>query len=278
MAFDDVWMNLNEAAKKLGLGPEDIELMITGMNSVADRRDGGKLVNLKGIGDYLQKIQAINNKLISPVASPSKEEKSSSRKEPIWIKGRVAAQTMSMKYESFLDLCEKGTIKAKRKARGWRIEESVLNEFIKFNQELIASLKKVRKKRTLKIIAPDPPSPNSSLIKKEEKPATPEKKDSVVETPNKDSKDDKSQEDSSSREVKCFTVKARKQNGGYYCQISDIARSLHLPESTVKKWITDKMVSSIEKVEPSGVVWYIEHEGLRTFLEKYNILLTFDKN
>ena len=273
---NDTWTTPEKAAEILKLSPADIRLMITGINkdAIADRRDGTILINLMGIEVFLQKMKEIINKLTTPEKTIPRED--------IWLKGRVAAQKIGVNYEKLLEWCDAGKIKGQKKARGWRIEESALNEFIKLNQELISSFKKVRKKslprsRISKPDSPDPPSPipdNPPLPANQEE-KLPTGNNSLPENPiKKDSKDDESQ----SKDMKCFTVRARKHNGGYYCRTEDIALAIHIPESTIKKWITDKMVKSIEKIESSGVIWYIEQESLRTFLEKYDILLTFDRN
>lgn len=315
VTFENVWKPTDEAAKILGISLKQMELMTTGLIMVADRRDGGKLVNMKGIESFLQEMQKIANQLFSTVVAPEEED-------PTWIKGMRAAKELSIPYEVFTDFCEKGKIKACRKTSGWRVEKKELNEFISSNQDLIKSLKIERKKRnkvfsintpinshtivsselslsdtTKKEGENDPPPPVlplkekteqeleedhiqniiTLLMPKENSIIPPEKTgESVKEIP---SIQEPEEPDSLPQESKVsYTIRARKHNGGHYCRIDDVAIGLSTNQTRIKKWITDKKVHSIEATESSKITWYIERESLRTFLEENNISVTFDNH
>lgn len=294
--FKDVWMTIGRAAEALSCSPKDIEVMIRGMTRVADMEDGGKLVNLKGIEDFLRKMQVITNQLLNPVTPAS------TLKPKIWIKGKKAAKILSLPYDVFVNLCKEQKIQAGRKAMGWRVEEDKLDEFIQFNQELIKSLKdeSQNNKSTTKLL-PRPASfqgpvnplsvansiPVNITDRKELEdppPVTPEKPEPVTETDENFSSEKKedvvpdSKEDviPLQKETKYFTIRARKHNGGNYCRIDDVATGLKMPEARIKKWITETQVKAVQEIESSKIIWYIEKESLKTFLETYNIMITFD--
>ena len=298
--FKDAWMTMGRAAEALNCSPKDIEVMIRGLTKVADMEDGGKLVNLKGIEDFLRKMQVITNQLLTPVTPVVPIE---SPKTKIWIKGIKAAKILSLPYDVFVGLCKEGKIQAGRKARGWRVEEDKLNEFIKSKQELIKSLRdkpETTKRTTKLLVRPDntqPPInplpvvgsiPDKTTGEKEQEDPPPvipeeskitpkdteeEKHSSVEEEIVPDSKSDAVPPQ---KETRYCTIRARKHNGGNYCRIDDIATGLKMPEARIKKWITDHQVKSVQETERSRIIWYIEKESLKTFLETYNIMATFD--
>ena len=295
--FKDVWMTVKTAAEALNCNSKDIEVMIRGMTKVADMEDGGKLVNLKGIEDFLRKMQVIINQLLAPAIPVSSPE------SKVWIKGRKAAKILSLPYDIFVNLCKEEKIQAGRKARGWRVEEDKLNEFIRSNQELIKSLrgKPETTKRTTRLLprpAPakepaDPlpdvnPIPDNTVNKQEQDDPPPVIPEEPQPTP-KDTEEENSPPaeeevvpDSKSdtvppqKQTRYCTVRARKHNGGNYCRIDDVATGLSMPEARIKKWINDHQVKAVQEIERSRVIWYIEKESLKTFLETYNIMVTFD--
>ena len=299
--FKDAWMTIKMAAEALDCNSKDIETMIRGMTKVADMEDGGKLVNLKGIEDFLRKMQVITNQLLTPVTPVVSPE---SQKTKIWIKGIKAAKILSLPYDVFVNLCKEEKIQAGRKARGWRVEEDKLNKFIQSNQELIKSLRgepSDTKRTTKLLVRPTPPQksvnplpavdpiPDETTGKKEQEdppPATPEESkivpEGIEEEKTSSVEEDKVIPGSESdivppqKETRYCTVRARKHNGGIYCRIDDVATGLSMPEARIKKWITDQKVKAVQETERSKIIWYIEKESLKTFLETYNIMVTFD--
>ena len=299
--FKDVWMTMGKAAEALNCSPKDIEVMIRGMTKVADMQDGGKLVNLKGIEDFLRKMQVITNQLLTPVSPVIPPEP----KTKIWIKGIKAAKILSLPYDIFVNLCKEGKIQAGRKARGWRVEEDKLNKFIQSNQELIESLKgksQTTKSSTKLLVRPAlPPEPVNPLSavdsipdettgqkdQEDPPPVIPKEPELIPKDPEEEKSSSTKEEDEVvpdsksdavplQKETKYYTIRARKHNGGYYCRIDDVATGLKMPEARIKKWITDQQVKAGQEIERSKVIWYIEKESLRTFLEKNNIMITFD--
>ncbi|MFZ3058003.1 MAG: hypothetical protein WA092_03095 [Minisyncoccales bacterium] len=290
-------MTVKTAAEALNCNSKDIEVMIRGMTKVADMEDGGKLVNLKGIEDFLRKMQVIINQLLAPAIPVSSPE------SKVWIKGRKAAKILSLPYDVFVNLCKEEKIQAGRKARGWRVEEDKLNEFIKSNQDLIKSLRgkpETTKRATKLLPRPAPvqepadhlsdvnPIPDNTVNRKEQDDPPPVITEEPQPTP-KDTEEENSPPvaeevvpDSKSdtvppqKQTRYCTVRARKHNGGNYCRIDDVATGLSMPEARIKKWINDHQVKAVQEIERSRVIWYIEKESLKTFLETYNIMVTFD--
>lgn len=298
--FKDVWMTMRKAAEALNCSPEDIEVMIRGMTKVADMQDGGKLVNLKGIEEFLRKMQVITNQLLTPVIPVSSPV--SPPKPKVWIKGKKAAKILGLPYDIFVNLCKDQKIQAGKKAMGWRVEEGKLNEFIQSNQDFIKSLKDeppgIKSATGLlprPVQEPVNDLPESDSIPSNT-PGTEEQEDPPPVVPEElqpDSKDTKkdssptaeeeetvpdSQNDAvpPQKETRYCTIRARKHNNGNYCRIDDVATGLKMPEARVKKWINDHQVKAVQEIESSRVIWYIEKESLKTFLETYNIMVTFD--
>jgi len=306
--FTDVWKPVDEAAKIMGINPEDVELLITGMTMVAENQQiSVRLVNLKAVGDFIKEVQRIKEQLtvtIKPLNDGSRET----------IKGKQAAKIMLISYEALVDLCEKKKIKAQKKSRGWRIEEKELKDFMLFNKDLLASLRdnspaKPKKERlAIRKKAPDEqsvPEKSGAENKKGVIPDAVENHDLdsrtaatsepggslppvALETDppleNSDGEEttlDQPQgeeEQSNDRKQEVHTIRKRKHNGRLYCRIDDVASSFHpKDEGRVKRWINAGKIKAVEAVEGSKVTWYIEPESLKKFMEENGMLVTFEE-
>lgn len=288
MTFNNTWKPIEEAAKLLNCKAEELEILINGFPQVAVMKGGGKLVNLDGIEDFMKKVQAIVQKI-----SPSPKE------DIIWIKGRIAAQKMNVPYSTFVDWCGKGILPARKKATGWRVEEGKLNQFISSHQELIqarqnssASLKPgaapkppapPRGKdppRTIEEILNDGPTEDFTDRKGgSEKKLEPRPVDNDV--PEEDGVGDEPSEPGEEQhqpvnDPKFYTIRVRKCNGGEACRIDEVAQSIHISENQIRGWIRAGEIKAKEVTEHAKITWYINKENLKTFLEKYNIIVTFE--
>lgn len=149
--FTDTWKPIDKAAEILGIAPNDIELLISGIAMCASNQQTSlRLVNLKEIGNFLKEIRRINEQLF---AEDGPTDNGNNGK---MIKGRQASKIMLISYDSLVKLCEKGTIPAQRKARGWRIEERVIKNFMLSNPDTLASLRDnspAKPKREIGLIA-----------------------------------------------------------------------------------------------------------------------------
>lgn len=261
--YKSAWMTIKDAAKVLNCSPEDIEMLIN-VTMVADiRNNGGKLVNPKEIRNFLKRVQVMANQLLSPLKVEPK-----TREETDLVIGKEAAEKLGIPYDVFKKMCQEGEIKARPRGRGYLVEKKIIDDFISSKDE-IKDPQLTQKKADTGLL-PKPPSQKPS--------------DSP---PDGDPPEDSSFEEDSvggdyEPEIlpkpgrRSHTIRARRKNGGYYCRFDEVVNELGMKPAQVKKWITDKQIIAVEEIEQARSVWYIEKESLRTFLEKYDIMVTFD--
>ncbi len=281
--FKDVWVKIEEAATILKCSSKDIEVLINGMTMFAIIQNGGKLVNLKGIGDFLEKVQIISSQLLIP-STPF-----GSQKKMTWIKGKKAAEIISISYNVFEKMCEDKKIGAERRGRGWRIEKTKLDDFIKSNQGL---------KNSLNVANPDPPKfpTGSSPVITPDPPKPPVEPSPIIDVPPvvpaeenhlpEITKEENSEEDDSPENIEnnapvkhTYTIRGRKFNHGFLCRIDDVAITLKRPEIFIKEqWIKKNLIIATEAPGNSGITYYINQESLRKFLKTYNIDISFDNH
>ncbi|MFA5208471.1 MAG: helix-turn-helix domain-containing protein [Candidatus Paceibacterota bacterium] len=272
--YKSAWMSIEDAAKVLNCSPKDIEMLIN-VTMVADIRNSGeKLVNIEIIKDFFKKVHEIAKRLLpSPKIEPETKKPKKGNKEGDFVGGKEAAENLNITYDVFIRQCKEGIIPAEIKGRGWRIERNKLEKLIKSKKESIVPNN-------------DPPpdlSPDHGGVIKTGKPEVDKRDTSSIVLPEDSSDDEDIQPPENYRPevlpkpgMRSYTVKARKTNRGDYCRINEVAKGLNIPEAQIKKWITAKQIKAVEEIEQAKSIWYIEKESLRTFLEKYSIMVTFD--
>lgn len=274
--FTDDWKPLSEAAKILGVSPEEIESLISGISVCASSRSPSlRLVNLQEIEKFLKETTRISESLFS----------ADNKNDNVMIPGKKAAKIMLISLDLLSGLCEDKRLPAERKGRGWLINEKVLKDFMIANPDLVASLRAKSPAVPPRRLNPGegspggnpgadpPPSGGDSPPDDEDKKNPPEdagsdeKQKGSSPVPAPPPPDPKGSDDGKYLEE--IEIVQRKHNGRLFCRIDDVASALVTrDEGRVKRWIKDGKVTAVEAKEGAKITWYIYPESLQTFMKE----------